>query len=159
MPGTPVRDQVRSDRRKKTAAVDIGPLDNAVGYLLRRAQLAIFDDFIRTFADLGLRPATFSVLVLIDRNPGLNQSEISAALGIQRTNFVAMIDGLETRGLARREPSPADRRSHALTLTPAGRELLAEALALHDRLEARLEEKLGPDGRNALISYARRIVQ
>lgn len=159
MPGTSARDQTRSDRRKKAAAIDIGPLDNAVGYLLRRAQLAIFDDFIRTFADLGLRPATFSVLVLIDRNPGLNQSEISAALGIQRTNFVAMIDRLEERGLARREPSPADRRSHALTLTPAGRELLTEALALHDRLEARLEEKLGPDGRNALISYARRIVQ
>ena len=81
MPGTSARDQMRSDRRKKAAAIDIGPLDNAVGYLLRRAQLAIFDDFIRTFADLGLRPATFSVLVLIDRNPGLNQSEISAALG------------------------------------------------------------------------------
>lgn len=158
MPGTLARTGTNR-RRKAGTAIDIAPLDNAVGYLLRRAQLAIFDDFLRTFADLDLRPAAFSVLVLIDRNPGLNQSEISAALGIQRTNFVAMIDRLEAKGLARREPSPVDRRSHALALTPAGRRLLAEALVLHERLEARLEEKLGIDGRNALISLVQRIVQ
>ena len=64
------------------------PLDEYVGYALRRAQIAVFEEFIREFEPLDLRPAQFSVLLVIHRDPGLNQSEVAARLGIQRANFV-----------------------------------------------------------------------
>ena len=99
-------------------------IERHVGYLLRRAQLQVFEDVIRALAPLGLRPATYSALVIIDANPGRSQREVASALGIQRPNFVAMMDEFETRGLAERLPSPTDRRSHALRLTERGQSLL-----------------------------------
>jgi DNA-binding MarR family transcriptional regulator len=125
------------------AGVDLSVLDASLGYLLRRAQLAVFDDFIRAFAAIGLRPAQFSVLVVVDANPGLKQSDIAAALGIQRTNFVAMMDGLQRRGLVTRALSKSDRRSYSVKLSPNGRALLRQALALHADHEARMLESLG----------------
>ncbi|MGE0744532.1 MAG: MarR family winged helix-turn-helix transcriptional regulator [Rhodospirillales bacterium] len=146
----------RADASRATAApgdraVDLADLPNYTGYLLRRAQLAVFDDFSRTFAAVDLRPAQFSVLLVIQKNPGLKQSEVSAALGIQRTNFVALIDKLEKRGLVRREPVAGDRRAYALVLTAAGRETLREALAIQARNEKRLAAMLGPGGRERLL--------
>jgi hypothetical protein len=75
-------------------------LSTIVGYKLRRAQLSTFQDFIEAFAKLKVRPAEFSVLAMIARSPGLKQTEIAEALGIKRANFVALMDGLERRGLA-----------------------------------------------------------
>ena len=81
------------------------PLSGYVGYALRRAQGVIFADFNHSLAELGLRPGQFAVLMLIDRNPGTSQSSVSAALGIQKANFVATIADLEKRGLVRRKKS------------------------------------------------------
>jgi DNA-binding MarR family transcriptional regulator len=139
------------------SGINMGDLPSFIGYTLRRAQLVIFDDFIRTLEEVGLKPATFGVLIIIDNNPGLNQSEVSAALGIQRTNFVALVDGLEQRGLAERRPSETDRRSHALYLTAAGRGLLNRAMSLQQRHEAHLAERLGPGGREQLLSLLEKL--
>jgi DNA-binding MarR family transcriptional regulator len=139
------------------AALDLAGLSDAVGYVLRRAQLAVFADFIRRFAVLDLKPAQYSALVVIGNNPGRNQSEIAAALGIQRTNFVAMLDELEARGLAERVRSPLDRRSHAVMLTPAGRALVARARDLQVDQERAIAAMLGPGGREILVDLANRL--
>ena len=52
--------------RNSIGRVDIGPLAGKVGYALRRAQLAVFDEIIAAFAELDLRPAQYSVLVLLE---------------------------------------------------------------------------------------------
>ncbi len=85
--------------------LDLGELPSLSGYMLRRAQFAAFNDFLRYFEDLGVRPVQYAVLTVIDRNPGLKQSQVSEALGIKRANLVAILDTLERRGLARREAS------------------------------------------------------
>lgn len=139
-------------------AMDMGPLEHLLGYLLRRAQLAVFEDFIESFSALRLRPAQFSALVVIDRNPGRSQAEIAAALGIARPNFVAMMDELERRGLAERTRSETDRRSHALVLTDAGRRLLKRALQVVARHEARVSRRLGAAEREVLVRLLRRLV-
>lgn len=89
--------------------VDLGPLPGQVGYLMRRAWLAMTQDFLRTFADVAIRPAQYGVLLIIERNPGLKQADVSAALGIKRTNLVALLDGLEERGFARRDAATGAR--------------------------------------------------
>ena len=138
--------------------LDLAELTGVVGYVMRRAQLAIFDDFIARFAVLDLKPAQYSVLLVIGRNPGRKQSEIAAALGIQRPNFVAMLDEMERRGLAERVRSTTDRRSHAIVLTDDGRALLDRALAVQAEQEAIIAERLGPGGREALVEQLRRLV-
>jgi DNA-binding MarR family transcriptional regulator len=122
-------------------ALRMGELSEHLGYALKRAQLKIFEDFLRCVAPLQLTPAQFSVLLLLDKNPGRNQTEIANTLGILRPNFVAMLDGLESRELCVRMRSTNDRRSHVLMLTDKGR----------------LNELLGSANRAALLSMLAKI--
>ena len=134
-------------------AIELGELSELLGYSLKRAQLRIFEDFLRCVAPLQLTPAQFSVLLLLDRNPGRNQTEIANTLGILRPNFVAMLDGLESRDLCSRIRSANDRRSHILVLTDKGRAVLARAKKLvATKHESRLNDLLGPANRTALLS-------
>jgi DNA-binding MarR family transcriptional regulator len=141
------------DGAPEGAALQLGELSEHLGYALKRAQLKIFDDFLRCVAPLQLTPAQFSVLLLLDKNPGHNQTEIANTLGILRPNFVAMLDGLESRGLCTRMRSTNDRRSHILVLTDKGRAVLARAKKLvAAKHEARLNALLGPVNRAALLA-------
>src|SRR5258706_11669085 len=134
-------------------AVQLGELSEHLGYALKRAQLKIFEDFLRCVATLQLTPAQFSVMMLLEKNPGRNQTEIANTLGILRPNFVAMLDSLESRDLCARSRSTNDRRSHILVLTDKGRAVLARAKKLvAAKHEARLNELLGPANRAALLS-------
>src|ERR1700674_4213083 len=106
---------------RRGAEVDLGPLPDLIGFMLRRAQIAVFKEIFRLFSEVDIRPAQFSVLTVIESNPRLTQSQVSGALGIKRTNFVALLDSLERRGLAERQPAAGDRRSYALHLTENGK--------------------------------------
>ncbi len=144
----------------ESAALELGELSELLGYSLKRAQLKIFEDFLRCVAPLQLTPAQFSVLLLLDRNPGRNQTEIANTLGILRPNFVAMLDGLESRDLCARMRSTNDRRSHILVLTDKGRAVLSRAKKLvAAKHEARLNELLGPANRTALLGMLSKIAQ
>mgnify|MGYP000415025682 CR=1 FL=1 len=137
--------------------IGLGLLDDAVGYLLRRAQMAVFEDFARRFAALELTPAQFSALLAIRENPGRRQSDIAAALGVQRPNFVALMDGLEKRGLAERVRSGEDRRANALQLTGEGAALLARALAAQAEQEQAIRDLIGEAERRKLIETLERL--
>jgi DNA-binding MarR family transcriptional regulator len=143
----------------RAPAIEIGPLAGMIGYVLRRAQLAVFDDVIANFAELDLRPAEYSVLVLLGHAPGAKQSDVAAALGIQRANFVVLFDRLERRGLARRSSAPNDRRSYALYLTDEGEKVLARATEMEIRHERVLDEKLGAGGRERLLALLGKLAE
>jgi DNA-binding MarR family transcriptional regulator len=137
--------------------LDLSALTSIVGYPLRRAQLAVFEDFNRRFVALKLSPAQYSALVVIGANPGRKQSEIASALGIQRPNFVAMMDELERRGLAERLRTPVDRRSRALALTAAGAALVARARRVQAEQEREVERLIGREGRERLVAALARL--
>src|SRR5256885_839855 len=142
-----------ADGADEAVGLQLGELSELLGYSLKRAQLKVFEDFLRSVAPLQLTPAQFSVMLLLDRNPGRNQTEIANTLGILRPNFVAMLDGLESRDLCARMRSTNDRRSHILRLTDKGRPVLARAKKLvATKHEARLNELLGPSNRTALLA-------
>lgn len=141
--------------RNGHADVDLGVLDQHLGYLIRRFQVWVFQDFIRTLETIDIRPAQYSVLVVIGANPGLSQSDLADTLGIERARLVRLLDLLEKRGLMRRLPSPRDRRSHALQLTSEGQKILKKAKALAATHEARLTEKLGAEPRAAMLEHLR----
>jgi len=140
------------------ASIDFGLLSERLGYVLRRAQIGVFRDFFAAFAPFDIKPGQYSILTIIERNPGLKQTQVCDALGIKRTNFVAMIDELEARGLVKRDEVPTDRRSHALVLTPAGEALmpkLHETSAAHEqRLIAALGQSRHAEMRAALSKLA-----
>ena len=129
-----------------------------VGYRLRRAQISVFQRFTAVFEALNLRPAEYTMLVLISDNPGHKQTDIADALGIKHANFVALLHAFEGRGLIERRPTTGDKRVKALYLTPEGAEFLEKARKLHDEMEAELIDKLGgPEARNTLVDLLERL--
>ncbi len=131
--------------------VSLGVLDERLGYTLRRAQMAVFQDFFRAVAAFNLSPAQYSVLAVVEANPGLSQTRVADVLGIQKTNFVPMIKDLERRGLIHRAPMPSDRRSFALELGKTGQAIIMsvhEAAAAH---EERVRAAVGPDAYASLF--------
>jgi len=143
--------------RKKTD-LDLGPLPELIGYVLRRAQLVVFQDFFNAFAPFDISPAQFSVLTVIERNPGLTQTQVAEALGIKRTNFVGMLDELERRALAERRQTARDKRSHALYLTAEGANLMRKLKPVLKAHESRMVGKIGDEGRDRLIALLNEIV-
>lgn len=104
-------------RKNGAKDVDMGVLEQLLGYHVRRAQLSFFAGFSEACADLGLSPGLFAVLEVVYRNPGLTQTAVSKALGTDRSAMVAAIDKLESMNLLERRPSERDRRSYALYAT------------------------------------------
>jgi DNA-binding MarR family transcriptional regulator len=137
--------------------VDLGPLPTLLGYALRRAQVAVFQDFHTRFAADDIRPAQYSVLKILQLNPGLRQTQVSAALGVKRTNFVPLFDGLEQRGLAERRAVPGDRRASALFLTDAGTKLIKRLDAKVAEHENLFVARIGEHGKSQLIALAQRL--
>jgi len=117
----------------RDAEISLGLLPSLLGYQLRRAQVAVFQNFTEVVGPAELTPGQFGVLVVVDANPGLSQTQLGNALGIDRSTVVAVIDRLEARGLVSRRVSSNDRRLHALHLTEEGRATLQR---LTDRVRA-----------------------
>jgi DNA-binding MarR family transcriptional regulator len=110
--------------RERREPIKLGVLNDHLGYFVRRLQIWVFQDFMRALARVDIRPAQYSVLVVVEANPGLSQSDIAEFLGIERARLVHLLDRLEKRGLTERRASPRDRRSHALYLTREGQRAL-----------------------------------
>src|SRR5262245_39095343 len=102
-PGTSVSEHSMDTRLKRSSAAErassadlvavapdqaerlkLGTLDGHLGYFLRRLQVSVFKDFIRTLAPMDVRPAQYSVLLLVEANPGRSQAAIGQALDIER---------------------------------------------------------------------------
>jgi DNA-binding MarR family transcriptional regulator len=138
--------------------IDLTQLTALIGYQLRRAQIAVFDDFIRSFAAYDIRPTQYGVLTAIDCNPGSSQAAIAQSLGIKRSNFVKLIDEFERRKLVVRRQVAGDRRANALFLTKTGQSELAALHQVRIAHEARLAALIGDEReRRVLLDQLQRL--
>ena len=144
-------------KRRRDTTLDFGLLPGLLGYQVRQAQIAIFRDFTATLSDDGMTPTLFGSLVLIEANPGLRQADLARALGLDRSTVVTVIDTLEKRDLVARRRAADDRRSNAVTLTPAGTRLLGRLKPRVADHEARLAASLDADEQAALADMLARI--
>ena len=147
-------DQTKTPRLAKPRKTSLKPalgLDDLLGYNLRRAHGVQRQRFNSVFAPYRIRPVQLSILGLMYEAPKLKQAELGRALDIKRANVVTLLRELENRNLITRRRTRADRRSHVLHLTPAGKKLTQELLDLHARLEADLGERLGARDREQLL--------
>jgi DNA-binding MarR family transcriptional regulator len=147
----------RQHSDKNADDIDFGVLPDLLGYHLRRAQIVMFNDFVKAMADVQITPGQFGVIAIINSNPGLTQSALARAVGIERSTMVAVIDALENRGLVERRPSPNDRRSYALVLSDKGAKLHQDLEPLIDQHEQRLSDDFSEEEKNQLIDLLSRI--
>ena len=133
----------------------IDQLYSRPGFLLRRAHqisVAVFEDECR---GLGLTPSQFGLLTVLHASPGLDQSSLARALGLDKVTVLRVLRGLESRGLVTRAPALASRRKRAIALSAEGQALLAQAQAPTDRAYQRLMAPLAPAQQAQLLSLLR----
>jgi DNA-binding MarR family transcriptional regulator len=141
------------------AGIDYGLLDSLVGYGVRRAQLAIYDDFIRSLAQWDITPPRFSALVIIGNNPGLKLTDLANVLAVARSGAVILADTLEARGLVERRDSATDRRAWGLHLTRAGRALLEKTTRAVREQDERVSATLTAVERDTLLRLLRKVAR
>lgn len=116
----------------------------------------------RALAELeaaGFSQYHYSVLAVLGEQVPHAQASIADALGVDRSQLVGILDGLEDRGLIRRQRDPGDRRRHAVTLTAQGRRELTNLRRRIDRLEDELFAPLDPHSRKTLHELLLRLVR
>jgi DNA-binding MarR family transcriptional regulator len=116
---------------RRNAHLQASGLADQVGFGLRFAHAAVWGDLVATLEPFSLRPQHYAALLIITHSPGCRQQDIGEALGLFRSNLVALIDDLTGRGLVTRGVNADDRRSYALTLSEAGAALMPRVNAAH----------------------------
>lgn len=112
--------------------------------------------FLAIAQESGLRPATLGALRVLDEPRTM--SEVAAYLHCDNSNVTGIVDGLETRGLAERTPSPSDRRVKLIALTASGRRLRARLMREARKPPAWLE-RLSPADQRALRDLLQRATE
>ena len=121
----------------------------------RLAGLVYPPPFLAAARQLGLRPPAFGALRALDRPRTM--CEIATVLHCDNSNVTGIVDGLEEKGLARREPSPSDRRVKLIALTPEGRRVRARLVRAVEKPPAWVESLSAAD-RRALVEILDRAV-
>lgn len=101
--------------------LNVGLLPNLLGYNVRRAHMALWRDFNRTVGIGQIRPGIFSLMVLVDENPGVAQIELATQLKIDKATIVGLIRQLQRQGWIERRQSGSDRRRQDVFLTELGK--------------------------------------
>lgn len=133
-------------------------LADSLGWLLARAGQAVGTALVAALTPLGLTPRELSVLAAAAPLPR-PQLGLAVAVGLDKTTMVTTVDGLERRGLVRREQYADDRRIRLVAVTDDGRELLGRASAAAEKVERSVLAELPRGDRDALLPLLRALVQ
>src|SRR5262245_56796825 len=135
------------------------PVAEFAGQLFFRLWRASHVRAAEVLGSVGLTPALFGLLNVIGSREGAIQQELGAAMGIDRTTMVTLIDQLEDAGLAKRRPSPTDRRARDIAITPKGRRLLQRARGLIAEVDDEVLAGLGARDRRELMTLLRQALE
>ncbi len=136
--------------------IQLGLLEDYIGFHLRQAQNAAFKAYKRRTGDPEVRPGWFSILALIGANPGITPALLSRASGRDKSTMTPILRDLTQRQLIDRMSVAKDKRSYALALTEAGREKLA-MLSAHAALHERRLDEIAGATKVELLTVLRRI--
>jgi DNA-binding MarR family transcriptional regulator len=115
--------------------------------------------FAERIAALDLTPPQTGLIRLVATEPGLSQQELARRLGTPPSRLVALVDGLDERGIVERRRNPADRRLHALHLTGAGEDLLAKIMEAGRAHDDAITGSLDPADRATLRELLTRLAE
>lgn len=136
---------------KSVEEVRLDQLQESLGFLLRVSQLKVYGHFFKQIGHLGLKPGEFSVLWVIDRNPGIRQGILAQRLDIKNAHMTKLIRSFETRRLVSRNIPDYDRRAVELRLTDEGRDFVGGLSDEFFGYTATLDNPLTPDEQEQLI--------
>ncbi len=100
----------------------------------RLRRIALEGEHVERMAALGVRmklsPGVIKTLMRLAKADGVSMGDMARGIGCDPSYITALVDDLDERGLARREPAPYDRRVKIIVLTETGRALATEIDAI-----------------------------
>lgn len=112
-------------------------------WTLVQAYHVIARRFREAFAEVGLGPTQFGVLVTLATDPALGQAELARRTLVSAQSIGELVASLEQRGLVERAAGAGRGRRRHVHLTEAGRDVLRRVTPLVRAINA--PESLGLD--------------
>lgn len=105
-------------------------LQQVLGYQMAQASITTTRVFMEAVGrPFDLRPVEYTMLALIQKNPGGSAAQLAKALAVTAPNITMWVDRLEARQLVQRLRSETDRRTQRLQLTAKASKLMDQATA------------------------------
>ena len=132
--------------------------NEVLGYLLKHAHLALEGYTDAALARFGITSRDLGALRVIAGGEAKSQQDVAGILGVDRTSMVALLDGLEHRGIVARRPAEQDRRRNVVMLTGDGWDLFRRAENQYAEAEQEFTAVLGDDGAAGLRQALRTVL-
>ena len=147
----------KNEPGQELTEIKFGRLPGYIGYQVRQAQSAVFRDISRAIKDIRVTPGEFSLLTLLETNPGVNSVTLAKIYQLDKATLSLAIKSLVRRGIIRSTRSTDDRRYYSLKLTPAGRAVLRRVTRRIEHQERTMDAVLKPGERRRLLDLLQRI--
>jgi DNA-binding MarR family transcriptional regulator len=135
-----------------------GALIACPDFVLSTLAIAVTNLMDAALTPLGLRMRQYRMLRILHADGPQRQTTLGAALGLDRTTTVQLVDELEAAGFAKRERSSTDRRSYLIGITPKGRRTIAKAIERVTDAESAMFGPLSSPERGTLQELATRLL-
>ena len=122
--------------------------DHCLCMHVRRAARALARRYDEALRPAGLTNGQFSLMMSLNRPAPPAMGDVAALLAMDRATLTANLKPLERRGLVAVAMDSADKRSRRLSLTKAGRNVLAAAVPIWKCAQAENEslvQDIDPD--------------
>ncbi len=128
-------------------------------YLLKHTELAVRGCVEVALEQFGLTPNQFLMLLRLSHKEGQSAAELARGIGVRPQSLTEIINPLADKGLIAREESPEHRRILRISLTAAGRQMLARATRIGQQLEKELVMDLSAEEYAALLTALGKVLK
>ena len=128
------------------------------GHLIRRCQQIAVAIFLEETAEFGISSVQYAALVAIGHNPKIDATRLSQLIANDRSTVGNVLERLEQKKLIKRTYDTGDRRIKKLSLTPTGRQLVADIEASVERAQQRILAPLSAKDQLTFMEMLNRLV-
>lgn len=141
-----------------TTFVGMNPLNMSIMHLLHRSGQYATEVFAETAGEDGLTPRQYAVLITVQGNEGLSQTDLVSMTGIDRSTLADVVRRLLKKGLLQRRRTRQDQRAYAVRLTENGQALLDAYRPKAAEADERLLHSVPPEERDCFMAALRTLV-
>jgi MarR family transcriptional regulator, lower aerobic nicotinate degradation pathway regulator len=105
-----------------------------------------------------MTPLQYSILLVLQKDPDLEQVELAQRIGLDRSNLSEILSRMVSGGLVKCSPSQQDRRAKVARVTAKGQQLIRKLSNQVDRSHERLLEDLSAQERAQFIKLMKKVV-
>lgn len=122
--------------------------------LLSRVISGVYND---AFFEIGLKVSQYNLLNAIADGEDTRPAELAKYLAMDESTLSRNIARMCARGWLRLQVGDDDRRTHQIAITEKGRALLRKSFPAWQKAQARVAQRIGPEGVSVLRSLANKL--